>query len=144
MKASSCSFAPLSQGNGVAVPKTKYAIVVDDDKMVAAYVGIALSQLHYKVVVCSDFEHALDLMEQSKADLIVTDIYMPGIGGIEGIRIAKKKYPDTTVFAMSGGWNGMSSENTIKAAKLIGADSGLEKPVTVESVIQLVESFDGL
>lgn len=126
------------------MPELKYAIVVDDDQMVAAYVGIALSQLDYKVVVCPDFEEALDLMDQTKTDLVLTDIYMPGIGGIEGIRIAKTKYPDTTVVAMSGGWNGMSSENTIKAAKLIGADSGLEKPVTVERVIQLVEAIDGL
>jgi DNA-binding response OmpR family regulator len=117
--------------------KRKTAMVVDDEPFFGNLVGRLLLQLDFNSVVCNRFEQALDMADQSEVDLVVADIFMPGIGGIEGIRRLKQNNPNITVIAMSGGWAGMSAEDTIKAARKIGADGGLQKPFTAEKMRQL-------
>jgi DNA-binding NtrC family response regulator len=126
-------------GRQKAMKKRQMALVVDDEAFFANLVSRILMQLDYNSVICSSFELALDLIERTKIDLVVTDIFMPGIGGIEGIRLLKEKYPDTIVIAMSGGWSGMTAEDTVKAANKIGADGGLEKPFSADDLSQILE-----
>jgi CheY-like chemotaxis protein len=92
-------------------------MVVDDDNFVADFVSIILSKRLYGTVACYTFEKALDQMKHTKFDLVVADIFMPGMGGIEGIRRLKNMHPETTVIAMSAGWKNMSPEDAVEAAK---------------------------
>jgi DNA-binding response OmpR family regulator len=108
--------------------KKKMALVIDDDNMLADLTSMMLMEQGYNTLFCATFEQGLAIFAKSKIDLVVTDIIMPGMGGIEGIMTLKKDFPDCIILAMSGGWSGMSPEDTILAAKKIGADAGLQKP----------------
>lgn len=120
--------------------KKKMALVIDDDNHLADLTSQMLMQLGYNTLFCSSFEQGLDIFARSRIDLVVSDIFMPGMGGIEGIRQMRKAFPACTILAMSGGWSGMSAADTITAAKKIGADAGLKKPFNAKDLEQVLES----
>ncbi|MBL4720269.1 MAG: response regulator [Alphaproteobacteria bacterium] len=122
-------------GNGRRV------MVIDDDSFVADFVSIILGKKLYSTVACYTFEKALEQMERSTFDLVVTDIFMPGMGGIEGIQKLKSKHPDTIVIAMSAGWKNLEPEDAVEAAKKIGADAGLVKPVSTAKLNEVLSSL---
>lgn len=107
----------------------KRVLIVDDDVFYAGLVAKAFGQRRWLPVVCNNMEDALKEIEKLRVDLIVTDIFMPGIGGIEGITFLKIKAPDVPVLAMSGGWDKMAPEDAVKAAIKVGARGGLAKPI---------------
>lgn len=107
----------------------KRVIIIDDDEFYAVLVAKIFGQRHWLPVVCHNMEDALKEIEALRVDLIVTDIFMPGIGGIAGIELLKTQAPGVPVIAMSGGWDKLSPKAAIKAAIKIGASDGLAKPI---------------
>ena len=67
----------------------KIALVVDDDQFMDNLVNQTLMMNGYNTVVCSKFKHALKSYNKFRIHLVVTDIFMPRMGGIEGIRRLK-------------------------------------------------------
>ena len=124
------------------MPLQKIAVVIDDDGFIANLVARLLGKRGFSAVMCLDMENALEIIDKSDVSLVITDIYMPGIGGIEGIRQLRERHPDIPVVAMSGGWDKMSAEKTVKAAQMIGADAGMKKPISnedLDAVLELLE-----
>lgn len=122
--------------------KHKIVIVVDDDSFFANLVAKMFTNLKWQAALCFSMEDALQLVERDKIDLVVTDIFMPGIGGIEGIRLLREKFPGTPIIAMTGGWEGMSPDKTVEAAVKVGADLGLPKPFTANDLTAALENLD--
>jgi CheY-like chemotaxis protein len=113
---------------------TKRVIIVDDDQFYVNLVSKIFIQRGWQTVICSSMETALQSYNPKHVSLIVTDIFMPGMGGIEGIKFLRQTFPDSSIIAMSGGWDGMSPKATVDAAIKIGADAGLKKPITPEEL----------
>ena len=108
--------------------KKQVAMVVDDNQMFGDLVSKMLMRQGYDTFVCNDYESAIDMLDRSNIALFMADIFMPGMGGIEGIKKIRDMSPAATIIAMSGGWGGMSAKNSVTAAQKIGADARLEKP----------------
>lgn len=106
------------------------ALLIEDDPLFLNIVSISLEKRNYNVLTAMTFEEGLNLVEANFISFIMTDIFMPGMGGIEGIKTLKNKHQNIPVIAISGGWAELSPEDTIEAAKLIGADAGIRKPVS--------------
>ena len=108
-------------------------LIIEDDRTISAIVAVALRKRGYDPLIVSQFEHALDILNHNQFSFVISDIFMPGMGGLEGIKQLKHQLPDLPVIAMSGGWSGMKPEKVIEAAKKIGADAGVKKPMSVTS-----------
>ncbi|MDE1977627.1 MAG: response regulator [Elusimicrobia bacterium] len=67
----------------------KKVLIVDDDEMIRATLKIALDYAGFKSVDSGDAESACGLAEQSSPDVILLDLYMPGINGIEILKNLK-------------------------------------------------------
>ncbi len=119
----------------------KRVLIIDDDEFYAGLVAKVFGQRRWLPVVCHNMEDALKEINTLKVDLIVTDIFMPGIGGIKGIPFLNKEAPDIPVIAMTGGWDKMSPEETVKAAVKIGAKGGLAKPIKGELLDDLLKQL---
>ncbi len=119
----------------------KPVIIIDDDRLIAAFVDVAIQKLGFNSVTFIRVEDALKFVEKSSVDIMITDIFMPGIGGIQGIQMFRAKFPKIKIIAMSAGWHTMSPEDTIKAATEIGADIGLQKPFTLDQLMEVVKSL---
>jgi CheY-like chemotaxis protein len=116
-------------------------LIVDDDQFFANIVSRMFTQLGWQSVVCFSMENGLQMYNPKHIHMIITDIYMPGMGGIEGIKIFRQTFPDVPIIAMSGGWHGMTGTDTVKAARKIGADAGLPKPIAQGDLENVLSSL---
>lgn len=121
-----------------------YVLVIDDDEFFVSLFARALEKRGYGCDQCDSFEQAQELLAEHHYHLIITDIFMPGIGGIEGIKTLRAEGVDLPIIAMSGGWEGMSADKTIEAAKMIGADAGLSKPLQTTQLNAVLEQISPL
>ncbi|NQV20063.1 MAG: response regulator [Rhodospirillales bacterium] len=127
----------LSEGS-----KRKRLLVVDDSRTIRRLLTQELTTAGYISKSAASMEEALDSTDIVGLDLIITDIFMPGLGGIEGITRIHENWPDIKIIAISGGWESMGSDDALAAAKKIGADAVLKKPfdmailgTTIEQVL---------
>jgi CheY-like chemotaxis protein len=112
-------------------------VVVDDEKQVEEYIQAVLGRLGYDQVSFYDPEKAIEYLSQNagRVDLIVSDILMPGIDGLELARKAAEIKPDVPVILLSG-----YSEKLPDAIALSNVKSVLHKPVLKTDLVQTVEN----
>jgi len=118
--------------------RTYTVLLVDDDNAARRVVGRRLMQEGHDVVEASNGIAALRLLHSTVVDLIVTDIIMPEMEGLEFIRILHKRPSRPKVIAISGGGRGPASDY-LEMARNFGADATLLKPFTK---MELVEEID--
>lgn len=124
-----------------AIVKKKNVLIIEDDQSMQKLIVIVLQHLGYLATVCHSAELALIGFSSAKYDLVITDLFMEGMGGIEAIRVMREQKPEVTIIAISAGYAGMSREDALRAAKKIGASTILEKPFTVERLTEVVSHY---
>ncbi|NQU61281.1 MAG: response regulator [Rhodospirillales bacterium] len=110
--------------------------IVEDDAMVRNVLSQVLLENGYLPVAMASAEDALSI--ETFVDRIIFDVFMPGMGGIEGIARFREQWPDAKVIAISGGWGTMDKHKALEAAKRVGADCVLAKPFTNEELLEAV------
>ena len=80
----------------------KTILIVDDEEGIRKVLGISLSDMGYKVISAEDGETALRLFRNIKPQIVLTDIKMPNMDGIELLSCLKKEAPDTEVIMITG------------------------------------------
>jgi len=105
-------------------------LVVDDEKNTREGVAKFLEELDYDVETASDGEGALKIIEEKKPDIVLADIRMPGMDGINLLEKVKAKHPEISVILLTAYG---TVENAVKAMKL-GAFHYLTKPINLEEL----------
>jgi len=82
------------------------------------------------------------VIERHGADVVITDIFMPGQDGIVTLREIRKKFPSLKVIVMSGG-DSTGMLDLRKDAELLGAVKSLPKPFTTHEIVDVVRSVLG-
>ncbi|HPC73286.1 MAG TPA: sigma-54 dependent transcriptional regulator [Syntrophales bacterium] len=112
----------------------KTILVVDDEESICRSLEGILSDEGYEVLTAKSGEEALKTIEEEQPDLILLDIWLPGIDGIDVLKNVKQEHPQIQVIMMSG--HG-TIETAVKATKL-GAFDFIEKPLSLEKVVLIV------
>jgi len=112
----------------------KTILVVDDEESICQSLRGILSDEGYEVRTVGSSEDALKAIEEDVPDLVLLDIWLPGMDGLEALKIIKAETPQVPVIMMSG--HG-TIETAVKATKL-GAFDFIEKPISLEKVVLLV------
>jgi UDP-3-O-[3-hydroxymyristoyl] N-acetylglucosamine deacetylase len=115
-------------------------LVVDDETNIVSSLKEILSDEGYDVLVTEDGLNALDIIQHDPPDLLLLDVWLPGMDGIEILKTVKTYHPEIEVLVMSG--HG-TIDTAVKATKL-GAFDFIEKPFSMESITQSVKSALGL
>ena len=102
-------------------------IVIDDQDFVRGAVRRALEPQGHDVLEASDGEVGLQLLADHGADLVITDIFMPGQDGIVTVRRIRREFPAVKVIVMSGG-DATGRMDLREDAVLLGAAKSLAKP----------------
>jgi DNA-binding response OmpR family regulator len=117
-------------------------LIIEDDSTVRRILSGYVEDAGYLPVARGDWESAISDPETFGVDIVVTDIFMPGMGGIAGIVAVKRDWLETPVIALSAGLGGrMGSETVLKASKTIGADVTLQKPISKDTLVQAIASL---
>lgn len=111
-------------------------LVVDDELSMREFLAILLEREGYDVSVAGSAEEALRMMESALFDLVLSDVNMPGLSGIELLGRIKEKSPETAVLMLTAF---SAAEQAVEAMKL-GAYDYICKPFKNEEIKQLVKN----
>jgi len=109
-------------------------LVVDDKRDLAQGVALILKKLSDNVVVAYSAEEALEILDQCPADVILSDIRMPGTSGLELLQAVKQRCPNLPVIIMTA----YSDLESAVAAFQGGAYEYLPKPFDVDQAVDLI------
>lgn len=116
--------------------KEKHSIlVVDDERSMREFLDILLSREGYEVALASNGEEALEMLQKTKFDLIVTDIKMKDIDGIGVLRRSKELSPESVVVLISA----FATASTAVEAMKEGAYDYIPKPFKVREFKRIVK-----
>jgi CheY-like chemotaxis protein len=103
-------------------------LLVDDEKEFVQTLSERLQKRDLESTVVYDGEQALEFVEKDQPDVMVLDLMMPGIGGIEVLRRLKRTHPNIEVIILTG----HGSEHEERLAADLGAFAYLQKPVNID------------
>jgi two-component system nitrogen regulation response regulator NtrX len=106
-------------------------LIVDDEEGIRESLSGIFEDEGYNVLTSSSGEEALGILKEQNPDLILLDVWLPGIDGVQTLKDIKDLKPDLPVIMISGHGN---IELAVKATK-IGAYDFLEKPLSLERVL---------
>ncbi|MBI1345843.1 response regulator [bacterium] len=112
-----------------------HVLIVDDDEAHAEAVAESLERVGYECTVAASGTRAVSLMESRNFDVIVTDLMMDEVDGLEILRRAKEELPDAEVILLTG----HASVKLALAAGQQGAHNLLTKPVDIKELRLAVE-----
>lgn len=135
------------QGNHVIHPDAHLArspaeplrvLIVDDDSDLRRSVKTLLKGAGYDVEAAPNGERALQAQRQRPAQVLISDIFMPDMDGIETIREFRRLHPEMRIVAISGNVNPRLNVDYLSVAEAAGADAVLRKPFTAEALLEAV------
>jgi CheY-like chemotaxis protein len=112
-------------------------LVIDDSLSALQVTEMILSEAGHEARTCSSPKHALEVLESEPFDLIVTDIYMPEMDGLEVILEERRIRPDVPILAISGM---TGARNMLKVAKQLGACQVVQKPFSKADLLDAIDA----
>ena len=109
---------------------SKKILVVDDEDSVRLFLQDFLFDRDFNAIAAATGEEALEKMAKEKPDIVLLDITMPGMSGLECLERIKEKFPKTVVIMMSA----QTEVSLISRAKQLGAFDYITKPFSLEDL----------
>ncbi len=124
---------------GRAAIRLKKILIVDDDPSIREILSTQLSRLHYDTVSAADGEEAVRLFQSAKPDLVLMDMMMPRLDGLQAcqkIRELEKKSQRTPVLFLTA----RDSQHDKLSSTLSGGDDFITKPISLQELRERVEA----
>jgi len=113
---------------------TTHLLLVDDEEQFLSTTKKLLEKRGIHTDTCTNGFDALEALEKSRIDVVILDVKMPGLDGVEALRKIKQRYPLIEVIMLTGH---ASVESAVQGLRL-GAFDYLVKPATVEEIVAKV------
>jgi len=112
-------------------------LIADDEAQVRAGLRLLLTRAGYEVDEASNGKEAIRIHRQNPADLIITDVVMPDMDGLEVIIQLVAECSETKIIAMSGGGR-ISHNSYLQQCKLLGAVQAFSKPISNDKLLAAI------
>lgn len=116
---------------------SKAVLIVDDDEAIGKMLSRLLQNEGYSTKRANDGQEGLEAYNEDTFDLVITDIIMPDMEGIEFIISLKRHNPDVKIIAISGGGY-LSAHNYLETAKDFGIIGSFAKPFDTKALLNKV------
>lgn len=116
-------------------------LIVDDDADMRLTLKLALELAGYSVAEAANGREAIERQRSARADVVLTDIFMPESDGFEAIDALRRDFPDIKVIVMSGGAQ-LTKRDYLPDAELMGADATLQKPFDIDQLLKTLARLD--
>src|ERR671929_2195820 len=110
-------------------------LIVDDEPGMRQLLSLVFGRAGHRVRAAEDGAKALELLRQEPVDLIISDVKMPDMNGIELLRRVREFLPDAGVVLMTA----FATVETAREAFKLGADDFIQKPFDVDELKLIVE-----
>ena len=117
----------------------KNILVVDDEIGALTLIGIMLERGGFSVIKARDGSSALAILDQNRPDMIILDVMMPGMNGIELCRVIRQRedHTSTPVLILSA----RGDADSIRRGMEAGADDYLRKPILHHDLVAKVRTI---
>lgn len=115
-------------------------LLIDDDKILAAAIQRALQEMNYSVTLASNGIQGVEWMESESFDLVISDVLMPDMDGIEVALYMHKAKKNIKLIMMSGGGK-IESDFYLHVASKLGANYVIPKPFSMEQLKMLITNL---
>lgn len=124
-----------STGFNRAYDRMSHVMVVDDDQTLLKFFKIHLNKFFSKVVVVKSAKEAVETLKEKEIDLILTDIRMPKVDGVQLLKKIRAYDASIPVFMLSGGALTAEQIKTVDES----SDGFLKKPFTIDEIQEFIE-----
>ena len=123
-------------------------LVIDDEPFVLEALTRVLVSTAVTVIGASNADAGLTAMRESPVDLVIIDVILPGMDGVEAIKIMRRDFPAVRIIAISGGGNfglnsylpeAISTNAYLAACTAAGANGTLAKPFETAELRALID-----
>jgi CheY-like chemotaxis protein len=115
-------------------------LVIDDDDLLRRALCGALAEAGYEVIDAANGVAGLRLYHERGIDLVLVDIFMPEMDGLQVLRALRTEVPRPKLIAMSGGGRA-GREDILKIAAALGADRTLTKPFAAHDLLEAMRDL---
>ena len=115
-------------------------LIIDDEPHILLMLKKMLERYNFEIDMATNGVEGIALFKISTPDLVITDIIMPEMEGLETIREMKRLKADLKIIAMSGGGK-VSADSYLKIAGIFGASKSIAKPFTMKEMIEAVQDL---
>jgi len=125
-------------------------IIIDDEEDIRIVLEEIFVRAGFDVAVASNGTDGLNLLREQGADLVITDVIMPGSDGVETAYDIRMEFPGTKIIVMSGGGNAASlgyepaaitTSAYLASAAAVGADLTLTKPFDRDELLKAAKEL---
>lgn len=114
-------------------------LVIDDDEAVRSVLTILLSQKDHEVVTAPDGRRGIKALKSDRFDLLIIDLFMPEMDGLETMRLVRQDKPDLPIVVISGSGGRSSMPDFLTMATKLGAVESIPKPFRPNELFEIVE-----
>jgi len=110
-------------------------LIIDDEEIIRVLLRSALEVEGYEVTEAANGREGLELYRQRPTDLVITDIVMPELNGLDMLLELTREFLHAKVIAISGAGE---EKNVLDVAKLLGARQTFQKPFSIPHLLDAV------
>jgi CheY-like chemotaxis protein len=112
-------------------------LIIDDEAIIRALLRSALEAAGYEVTEAANGRQGLEMYRAKQTDLVITDILMPELNGLDMLLELTREFLHAKVIAISGA-GGEKEKNVLDVAKLLGARQTFQKPFSLPHLLGAV------
>ena len=131
------AFYPVLVENLVVWEHLK-VLAIDDSQDILLLLDTWLSGAGYDTVLATTAKDGLPIISAGNIDVLLTDILMPDMDGIEVIRYLRSRHPDLWIVAISGGGTYLTANTALCLSHELGADRILKKPFSKTELLSVI------
>jgi DNA-binding response OmpR family regulator len=113
-------------------------LIIEDNEDLRAAIQLTLELAGYEVTASPEGDTGLKMQRLRPADVVITDIFMPGMEGMETIHRLRQEFPAVRIIAMSGGGDVLQNLDYLWTAREFGALMILSKPFDTATLLGAV------
>jgi CheY-like chemotaxis protein len=114
-------------------------LLVEDEVLLREGVQEMLEVHGYKVIGAGDGQEALEWLDQVAVNLIITDLVMPGMNGVDFVKLVREKFPSLPIIVASGSPGSVVRRLGIETIHVPGATASIGKPFKTVELIAMVQ-----
>ena len=110
-------------------------LIIDDEELIRVFLRSTLEAAGYEVTEAANGRQGLELYRHRQTDLVITDILMPELNGLDMLLELTREFLHAKVIAISGAG---AEKNVLDVAKLLGARQTFQKPLSLPQLLGAV------